>query len=328
MGGKGGGGNNSAQMMMQMQQQERQREERRERERREELARQEAEQAAERERQLGASQQRIQQAYSSALDGARNQLGIKGLDPSDGYGQQVMDLVRNQFDQTKAGAPEIVEDASSLFSRNAFDDAYSQVRTQRQNELSRGLDEFAGKGFEYETFGNTAADDLISEIVGMQYGDAQSTLDRALARGQINEAGVDYANPVLSRQRSGAMSRAQDMAGGVLQGYRDQLGNMATGFRDTVKEAGLSDPINLDVKQQRLGDLTSNLQGRMEGDVYNAIGDYEFFDTNTLLGKAGQRSGMTNNNTVGNSGQKTTTPNLLSSLEDDKKRGSGTQGAF
>lgn len=329
MGGKGGGGDGGAQMMMQMQQQERRREEARERERREELARQEAEKAAEQERMRGASQQRIQGAYQAALQGARQQLGVRGLQADQGYGQQVMDLVNSQYDQVKAGAPDIVEDATTLFSPTVFDDAIGQVRTQRTNDLNRQLDEFAGDGFAYETFGDTAADDLINDIIGMQYGDARDTLDRSLARGQINEAGYNYADPMLSRQRSGGMSRAQDMAGGVLQGYRDQLNNMATGFRDTVESARLADNINLDVKRQRLGDRTSNLQGRMEGDIYNAIGDYQFFDTNSLLGKAGQRSGMMNNNTVGSpTASNINTPNLLASFEDDKKRAAGSEGAF
>lgn len=328
-GGAKGGGDGGAQMMMQNQQQERQREENRERERREDLARQEAEKAAEQERMRGASQQRIQGAYQAALQNARQQISGRGLDPTQGRGQEVMGLINSQFDQTRAGAPEIVEDATSLFSPTAFDDAYGQVRTQRNNELTRGLDEFAGRGFEYNTFGNTAADDLISEIIGLQYGDARDTLDRSLARGQINEAGYNYADPMLSRQRSGGMSRAQDMAGGVLQGYRDQLGNMATGFRDNIQSAGLADDINLDTKRQRLGDLTGNLQGRMEGDIYNAIGDYQFFDTNSILGRAGSRSGMMNNNTVGSpTASNTNTPNLMASFEDDTKRSAGTQGAF
>jgi hypothetical protein len=332
MGGGGKGPPDNSQMMMEERRLERERMDRQEETRRQELAREEARKAAEREQQMGASRQRVEAAYNAALQDANRRLQTRGLDASSGhgYGSDIMGLVRGALDRARAGAPEIVENASALFSPTKFDDAFNEVRSGRRNELGRGLDDFAGAGFEQQAFGMTAGDDILRAIIGEQHTDAQETLNRALARGQINEAGFGQAQTGLGRQQSGAMSRGQDMAGGVLQGYRNQLTGMAQGFRDRVNNYNLDNSINLDSKRQQLGDLTNNLRGRMDGDIMNAIGDYNFFDTNTLLGRAANRSGMQNNNTspLVSSTSQPTNSNLVQSFEDDQSRMSGSTGAF
>lgn len=316
-------------MMMEERRLERERMDRQEQQRKEELAREEARKAAEREAALGASRERVGAAYNAALDNARRQLTTRGLDPSQGYGQQVFSTVQGRYDQARAGAPEIVEDASALFAPTAFDDAYTEVRGARRGELERGARDFMGDGFEYQRFGDTSDDPILEAIVGDRYTDANSTLERALARGQINEAGYGYAQGELGNQKNAAMSRAQDFGGGVLQGYRDQLGDLSRGFNDRISNADVMDDINLDVFRTQIDDKTNALTGRMEGDIRNTIGDYRFFDTDTLLGKAGNRSGMQNNNTsplIGSAAG--STKNLVGAFEDEKKRTVGTTGAF
>jgi hypothetical protein len=241
-----------------------------------------------------------------------------------------MNLLTGALDAARAGAPDIVQDASALFGPQLFDNAYNDVKTQYRNNLTGQLDQFAGRGFEYERFGDTADDDILSSIVGTQYDDANQTLQRALSRGQINEAGMGYASQDLSRQKSGANSRAQDFGGGVLQGYRDQLTGLSNQFRDTVSNAGLGDNFNFDVKRGRIDDLYNNLSGRMEGDIFNKVGDYSFFNTDSLLGKAANRSGTMNNNTsplVGSTSG-TNQLNMGSLFENDDQKNTGSTGVF
>jgi len=326
MGGGKGPPDNSAQMM-QMRQDERAREDRQEAIRREELAAKEAREVAQREANKGASQQRIQAAYNAALENARQKLNVKGVG-TEGRGGDVMGLLTGALDAARAGAPEIVEDASALFGPQLFDNAYNDVRTQYRNNMSRELDSFAGTGFEYERFGDTADDDILASIVGSQYDTANETLQRALARGQINEAGMGYAGQELGRQKSGANSRAQDFGSTVLQGYRDQVGNLGKQFRDSITNADLTDNFNFDVKRGRLDDLSTNLSGRMEGDIYNSVGDYSFFNTDSLLGKAANRSGTMNNNTAPVVGSTSGQLNMNSLFENDENKNTGSTGVF
>lgn len=327
MGGKSPPDN--SQMMMQMRMDENKRADAVEERRRQELVQKEAQQAAQREADKGASQQRVQAAYQSALQAGRQKLQMKGVGADEGRGADVMSMLTSALDSVRAGAPEIVQDASTLFGPQQFDNAYNDVRSQYKNQLGKQLDQFAGSGFEYERFADTSDDDILNSIVGSQYTDADETLQRALARGQINEAGYGYAGKELGRQQSAANSRAQDFGGGVLQGYRDQLSGLGTQFRDKINNTDLADNFNFDVKRGRIDDMYNNLSGRMEGDIYNAIGDYSFFNTDSLLGKAANRSGTMNNNTQPNVASTGGTQNNIASLfEQDKDKNTGTTGAF
>lgn len=332
---KGGGGGGEAMMMMMMQQQQQEREAQRTAEAKATQDRQAEQARLEQEKQanIQKSRTRVNSAYDTALTGAKNKLHSRGL-ADDAYG--IMDLYKSELNRVKSGLPEIVDNANDYFTPSLWDNVWGDVRTNEKRKLGQGMDEFIGDGFDYNTFADTADDSILDGIIGDQYGDSLSTLQRALARGTINDAGMGYATKKLDQQKTAGRAKAEDMGLGVLQGYRTNLKNTATGIRGRLNNWDLGDALNLDTERTRVNDEAGRYRNRMEGDILNAIGDTSFFDTDTILGKAGQASGVMNNPPPLSGIGAGASPLLqsfgartLGSTDDDpNKRNAGSAGVF
>lgn len=242
--------------------------------------------------------QLLSSGYEGGLGKARGTLGAKGLDPNSGYGQQIMQLLTQDYDTARAGAdPFTTTNAGTVFLPSMFDNDYQTVRGGAKAKLDNQYNQFASSGFDRGMVKDTDDDAILQSILGDQFTDANDTIQRAFARGQINDSGLAYANKELGKQKLSGMSKAQDTGMGVLSGYRTQLNDFLKPTRTRIDNFDLTDNIDLDGVQHGLGDLNTSLHGRMEGDILNALGGQNFFDTDTLLASAGSRSGALNNPT-------------------------------
>ncbi len=253
------------------------------------------------EKDVAASGQRVSRGYDSAVSYGNSKLNSRGIDPTAGYGEQVSNLYRSALDRARAGAPEIVNDANSLFTPTLYDDAYGTVRSQARSGLNKQLNEFMGDGFDYDTFADTADDDIIGSILGEQKTEAQTALDRAKARGQVNDAGYASGLKELGNQELSGKSKANQLGQGVLSGYRKGLTDYGAKTRTRVDNYDLGDDFNIDSTKNRLGSMTEGYKSSLHGDILSALGGQNFFNTDTLIGKAGNASGITNNAPVGGS---------------------------
>lgn len=270
------------------------------------------------------SSERMGSAYNSNISYGRNQLATRGID-NDKYG--VMAAYQAELDRVRGGAPEIVSDPSSIFSPTLFDDTYNRIRGTQRGKIGRDADAFMGDGFADTMFADTADDDILSSILGDQYNDALGNIDRAHSRGTINDGGYQMALKELGKQKSAGNARAQDTGLGVLQSYRGQLNNEAKSFRNRIDNWDLADTLDLDGERGKLDGLKSSLSGRMEGDILNAIGGQNYFDTDTILGKAGNASGIQNNSTA--LGASPTANGVsLTTKDEDKNKNLGSTGEF
>lgn len=266
---------------------------------------------------------RVNSAYTGALNYGQQQLAGKGIDATDDpFG--IMALYRASLDNARMSVPEISENPSSYFGTSLFDTAYDTARNNQRSKLDDALDEFAGYGFERKAFADTADDPFLDAILGRQKTDALTLLENAKARGQVNDSGFTGAMTDLDNMFTSGLSKANDLGGGVLNGYRTQLTDRAGEYRSNVQNYDFGDRINPDEYKTDLDALTGSLRGRLEGDILNAIGSTNFFDTSKLLATAGNRSGLVNPNAV-NPSTTTATP------ESERKKAAtaaGTIGAF
>jgi hypothetical protein len=293
---KGGGNGMMMYMMMQQQQQA-------EQAKREEQARNDA--AAEQSRQVAAqaeqkrvadiqaSQQRVGGAYNSALDYGKNKLRAKGVDPdSDPYG--VMNLYRSSLDRARAGAPEMVADPNSLFSTTLLDDAMNEARGTQRSNYGRQVKSTFGDDYGRSQFGDTMDDAILQSILDTQKGEANTNLDRALARGTINEIGRSSAGREVDNMTKMGLAKANTLGDTVLGGYRTQLDEAVGKSRGHATDWDFGDTFDIGKEKGGIESLKGSLSGRLEGDILNALSGQKFYDPDILLGKAGAASGITN----------------------------------
>lgn len=240
-------------------------------------------------------QQLLTSGYEGGLSKARATLGMKGLDANSGYGSDIMRLLTSDYDNARTGAdPSTVTNAGSIYLPSMFDNEYQAVRGTQKAKLQNSVNEFAGSGFANNMVKDTDDSSILDSILGDQFTDAQNNLQRAFARGQINDAGMAYGTKELGKQQLSGRSKASDLASGVLSGYRQQLTDYTKPWQSRLDNFDLTDNFDPSQEQSGLNALNTSLHGRMQGDILNAIGGTNFFDTDTLLANAGQRSGAIN----------------------------------
>lgn len=240
------------------------------------------------------SQNRVAGAYEGAKSSGKQRLLAKGMDvDNDPYG--IMSLFTSQLDRARSSAPEIVTDPSSIFSDTLLDNALNEARgTQRSKYGSLVKNNFSDS-YGLDTFADTADDAYLTSILDTQKTDAQLALERALARGTINEVGKAKGDSELSNMYKTGLARANSLGDTVLGGYRSQLDDRVGKIRTTANNWDFGDNFNFDNEKAGVDTLKGSLSSKLEGDILNALAGQSFFDENTLLGKAGTATGITNN---------------------------------
>lgn len=299
---KGGGNGAMIAMMMQMQQQaaEAKAAEQARQDRADQLARETA--AAEEAKQAQAksdSARKVGSAYDSALSAGKNRLLAKGLDvENDPYG--IMSMFTSSLDRARAGAPDIVLDPNSLFSTTLLDDALNEARGTQRNKLGNQVKSAYSDTYGRDSFADTADDSFIESILNEQRSEAALALDRALARGTINEVGRATGDREIANMYKTGNAQANSLGDAILSGYRTQLDNAVGGVRTKANNWDFGDTFNFDNERGGIDSLRTSLSGKLEGDILNALSGKQFFDNNILLGKAGNATGITNNPLGGN----------------------------
>lgn len=260
---------------------------------------------------LGGARGRAEQSIYNAFD----QSGV-------GY-DDYMDRINAALDLEQSGKSYGMDTAFSTdLGANILDD----IRNAQIRDNKKAVGQYAPDNFGQSAFASTADDAVIDAILDEQFGGASDAIMRAYDRGTLNQQGFDYAMNNLNTQKSAAMSQLQDIGGGVLSGYRDQLQDVADSAYSGASSWDFGDTFDPSSYQSQLDTLQGELGGALEGDLRTAVGGQQFFDTSGLISKAGVSQGQQNTGLGGSGG-------LLASLQDRKKkeedqRGLGTQGSF
>lgn len=292
-----------------------------------ERARIQAEQAAEERERLRREEEetraRLAPQHSAAYDQAYNYLdrglAMQGIDRSiaDQYG--ISDMYYGALDDARLGIDPLDTNPYLAYNtRTNFNDALSAGRNQYRGDLRSQLNSFAGDGFEYDIFRDTADDHILEAILGQQRDDAIAAFDRALARGQLNDTGYSRAQSDLEGAWTTGLADLNAIGGGVLSGYRNSLAGYRDNQLNRIGSLMFSDDYSMDSVQRRLDDMISGYQGSMEGDIRRAIGNQTFIDPHMLIGGAGAAQGYYNPAAPGTGG--TVQPFLASPMDDEESR--------
>lgn len=215
-----------------------------------------------------------------------------------------------------------------------FNKAWNTSTDRGRNTAQQQLNQLTPEGWTYNYFQDTADDPILQAILGQQYGETQSNLQRQLERGQISQNAYDYALQQMGANDPNAYTglaakayqELQGSGGNVLGSYRTGLGDIEKGFQSGVTNYSIGQDLNPggNYWQSELDKAAQGYRSGMEGDIRRAIGNTTYFDPYSLVSKAGSVTGPSNNPLTGNVAQGQ--GSVLQ--QDDQQRTTGTSGVF
>ena len=277
--------------------------------------------AAEKQQRIDKARGLQAQAYNAATNYGDTQVRARGFDQGLTDQYSLLDLYNQAVDMARLGITE--DDLNPMASYNTktmFNDALSTALGTYRGDLNRQLNTLAPEDFAYNVFSDSSDDSILQSILDSSKADAQAQIDAARARGQLNDAGYGRAMNQLGRQGEAAWADLQDLGGGVLSSYRDQLDALRGGMADKIGSADFSNPLSFDNWMNRLNQTKSDLTGRMSGDIYRATQGQSFFDPSTIISSSGALQGYYNPTTTMTKQSPGLANPLLSAFTEDEQK--------
>ncbi|MBR6515422.1 MAG: hypothetical protein IKT40_01055 [Bacilli bacterium] len=215
---------------------------------------------------------------------------------------------------------------TSSVATNRIDDIINDYGAYKGQQLQNAVYNYGDPAnYKSNFYTNQQLNDLKNSYLDDQYTNALNSLDAALKRGTLTQAGYDKAFKNLGTQRSAANSLMNSTIDNWLGGYDDEFRKVLNNYNNKAGEdfdLGLVNTYNPENLQVEFNDVYGKLADNLEGDFYNQMAGTQFFDPSSLIGEAKVQQGVTNQ---GN--------NLLGAIEENeqkknKKVGLGNQGLF
>ena len=215
---------------------------------------------------------------------------------------------------------------TSSVANNRINDIISDYGAYKGQQLQNAVYNYGDPArYKSNFYTNQQLDTLKNSYLNDQYKNALNSLDAALKRGTLTQAGFDKARKNLDMQNSAARSSMNDIVDTWLGGYDEKFQKVLNDYNNKANEEfdlGLVNTYNPENLQVEFNDTYGKLANNLEGDFYNQMAGTQFFDPSSLIGEAKVQQGVTNQ---GN--------NLLGAIEENeqkknKKVGLGNQGLF
>lgn len=215
---------------------------------------------------------------------------------------------------------------TTTVANNRIDDIIADYGAYKGQQLKNAVNSYGDPAnYKSNFYTNKQLRDLKNSYLDDQYTNALNSLDAALKRGTLTQAGYDKAFKNLGTQRSAANSSMNDIVDTWLGGYDAEFQKVLNDYNNMAGEdfdLDLANKYNPENLQVDFNDVYGKLADNLEGDFYNQMAGTQFFDPSSLIGDAKVQQGVTNQ---GNS--------LLGAIEDNeqkknKKVGLGNQGLF
>jgi hypothetical protein len=267
---------------------------------REQYAREDANREAERQRQEQETARRrdefntaLSTAETAYRTDAAERLTARGLDPTT-YNYLIDDAIADG----RRATPSLDANPSQDFTNSLLDNAISNAERDQRANFTQQTNRAFVDNFERGLFQDTADDPYIDAILGNQRTEALQSLDLSRSRGSLDQIGYDAALARLDEMERAARSTANNLGGGIIQGYRSQVGDIGDRAREAAGGYTLGSDFNLSGYQTELSDLTGQLRNSLEGDIYSALAGQQFFDLGDILTRGGSAQGPVNPNSL------------------------------
>lgn len=269
-------------------------------------------------------QGRRSNALVNAQDYGKQQLSRFGLSQDDPYG--IWASFNSQLQRNNSQLMDN-QDFSAQLGNNVFDSALSTARGDQRSRMTREFNNSIGANYLEDTFADTVDDPYLDGILNEQFEEAQSYLNTARDRGQLNANSFERAIGSLGKEKQRARGELETIGRGVLSTVRDDVGKRKDSTLQRINAFDFGDNINIGDEVGRVKSRATSALGSLDSEIRRSIGSREFFDPNSLVAKSAAFSGASNYNptsSVGGSGG----TNPLLNVFTDQQRNKTTQGAF
>jgi len=227
-------------------------------------------------------------AYNSAITGGSARLNTLGIGAGDKYG--VYNNFINKINAANTGL-ETGADYTSAFSDTVLDNILAEGRTGQRNKLTTEFNTALPQYYGEDTFSSTRDDAILQSILDTQYGDALADLTSARDRGQATSAVYDRSLRDLETGKATANTELQGIGRGVLEDIIGDIGSRRTASLGQIADWDYGSTYDPNAEAGRIRSYADERGMQLEGDIRGAVGGKEFFDINSLLGKAKARIG-------------------------------------
>lgn len=175
-------------------------------------------------------------------------------------------------------------------------------------------------------FNDNFANQYVNNYLDDKYALALEQLDRAKARGTLNDIGYGRALKDLNTQKSAGLSTLGNIGRSLVSDYNTGMQTNIENYQNLLNNYDLSKDysrLNTDTINNSLNQNYNNYLAGFEGDFNAAMGGQEPFDVSSILGNAKVSQGVTNP-------QSNALVNALSEQNNKKQQkvGLGNEGVF
>ena len=260
-------------------------------------------------------------AYGGAKTGATSRLNALGLSAGDPYG--VWEQVNNRYD-TANNALAQGADYSGAFSSSIVDEILGSARTGQRNKYNTQFNTAVSPYYAEDEFGDTSDDAILASILDQQYGDALADLTASRDRGATNQATYNRALRDLDNAKYTANTDLQNIGRGIREDVIGDVGNRRQSALDAAANWDFGSVYDPTQEAERIRSYAGGRKTGLEGEIRGAVGGREFFDINSLLGKASAKVGNQSTGTTGTSALYDTFENEAERNTENTRRQEGT----
>jgi len=256
-------------------------------------------------------------AVNSARSRATRQITQRGLNPD-----EFAALVEGSINDQRALIPDLAENPASYFQDDFISNILNQEQQGRRENYTRQVGNIFTPNFERNIFSDTADDAIINDILGTGRTNAVAMVDRAKARGNLDDRGYQAALKRIDDLNTAAGSTAQQLGGNVLQGFREEVRGIGDRARTAAGSYTLGSTFDPGVFTNELTQRQTDLTGQLPGAVRTALEGQDFFDIGDIINFGG--------NTQGAQNPRTELADVLARRQQlrDSQRGQGGEGTF
>lgn len=259
----------------------------------------------------------LSNAETSARNRAQRTLQQRGLNP-----QEYMDLIESAISDQRVMVPQRDPNPAQYYTDDFINNVLMNEQAGRRSKYIRDIDTVYSPGFENNLIQDTVDDPYIMDVLNTQRTAAQQQIDRAKARGNLDDTGYAGALSRLDEMFKAGTATGQKLGSSVLQGYKQRLrgiGDTARADAGRYELGGTFDPnVYHTQRDNAFKDITTNL----EGDLRGALSGTNFFDIGDIITQGGVTQGAVN--------PRLEQPAILAQRKEkqDAQRGLGGQGTF
>jgi hypothetical protein len=143
-----------------------------------------------------------------------------------------------------------------------------------------------------DRFSGTTDDAILNSILNQQYNDALQDFGAARDRGQVSSTAYDRAIREADTAKRVGMADLQKLGGGVLSDITGDINTRRQSALDQAANWDYGSTYDPNKEAERVRNYADERGGQLEGDILGAVGDKNYFDVNSLLGKAVAKSGV------------------------------------